>query len=375
MKKCSLFLLCVLLLLPVIPRAEASGAVPSLTGYIRNSENRHFVEAMLSYHLRENTTVSQTLKDGYSAAFFFEGCSDNMEDLQLSDLSYYRVSAVCIVLKLNEDGEPEITYFNDDCSTLPDRPLEYGAWYLETAGEVGPATVCDGTYELYSVYHGGSYEALHLRTSYEDDTIPAVYMMPEGYVTHPADAINIHTRTGNHVIQKAMWSAGCLLVGGGEWMDYAELIIASYYSSYEKFHPDERVGCVTINRQNLQEEMFLLYENREAVDTLLVSSRCELPGVYLERCSEKTEFSEKTVEITGAVELMSLPCSNALDARSIPVTALQPGDKIGICGSIRNTEGMLWYEVSFFGENCYIPAEMTREVPLTLMERIKAFFS
>jgi hypothetical protein len=119
---------------------------------------------MLSYHLRENDTVRETLKDGYSAVFFFEGCSDNMDDPELSDLSYYRVSAVCIALKLDDSVKTVITYFNDDCSTLPDRPLEYGAWELEETGEVGPATVCDGTYEIYSVYHGGAYEALHLRT-------------------------------------------------------------------------------------------------------------------------------------------------------------------------------------------------------------------
>lgn len=376
MRKRLLSLLCVvLLLIPLIPSAAASEPVPSLSQYIRSSEKRHFVEAMLSYHLRENTIVRRTLEDGYSAVFFFEGCSDNMDDPELSDLSYYRVSAVCIVLKLDDSGIPLVTYFNGDCSTLPDRPLEFGAWYLEEAGEVGPATICDGTYELYSVYHAGSYEALHLRTSYEDETIPAVYMNPEGYVSHPADAINIHTRTGNHVIQKAMWSAGCLLVGDGEWMDYANLIVSAYYSSYGTFYPDRKVGCVTVNRQKLQQEMLTLYENRDAIDTLLVSSRCELPEVYLERCSNPILFEEKDVQAAAAVELMSLPCSNLVDARSIPVTALEKGDRIGICGSVINTEGELWYEVSFFGENCYAPAESVEEIPPTIFDRIMAFFS
>lgn len=365
-----LVLLC---LLPVSPAASAKEEIPSLSGYIRSSERRHFVEAMLSYHLRENTTVRQTLKDGYTAVFFFEGCSDNMDDPGLADLSYYRVSAVCIALQQDEDGKTQITYFNEDCSTLPDRPLEYGAWELDEIGEVGPATVCDGTYELYSVYHGGSYEALHMRTSYEDDTIPAVYMMEEGFVTHPADAINIHTRTGNHVIEKAMWSAGCMLVADGEWIDYANLIVASYYSNYEKFEVDQKVGCVTINRQNIQQQMYELYQNRDAVETLLVSSRCERPEVYLERC-QVNPFAEKTVQTTTAVELMSLPCDNSVDARSIPVTKLEKGDKIDICGSIINTKGQQWYEVSFFGENCYIPGGSTEEIPLTWIDRIKTFF-
>lgn len=378
MKKCLLRLLsllvALLLLLPDLPEVRAEETLLSLSSYICSSEKRHFVEAMLSYHLRENTTVRKTLEEGYSAVFFFEGCSDNMDDPELSDLSYYRVSAVCIALKLDEDGQPEIVYFNEDCSTLPDRPLEFGAWELETVGEVGPATVCDGTYELYSVYHGGAYEALHMRTTYEDDTISAVYMTPEGFLSHPADAINIHTRTGNHVIEKAMWSAGCMLVGDGAWTDYANLIISTYYSNYGTFQIDRKVGCVTINRQHLQEQMYALYEDTDAVDTLLVSSRCELPQIYLERCTDTLFFEEKTVQTTAKTELMSLPCSNSVDARSIPVTKLDQGDRIGICGSITNTKGQQWYEVSFFGENCYIPAGNVEDIPPTLLERILSFF-
>lgn len=370
------FFVMMVLCLSGIPRVSAlENAVLSLSHYIQNTEKRHFVESMLSYHLRENTMVRQTLEDELCAVFFFEGCSDNMTDPELSDLSYYRVSAVCIVVKLDEDGKPVITYFNEDCSTLPDRPLEYGAWELEQTGSVGPATVCDGTYELYSVYHAGSYEALHLRTAYEDDTISAVYMTPEGFVHHPANAINIHTRTGNHVIEKAMWSAGCMLVGDGEWMDYANLIVAAYYSSYGKFQVDQKVGCVTINRQMLQQEMYDLYQDQEAVDALLVSSRCELPDIYLQRCREKTAFPEKTVRTTAQTELMSLPCGNEVDARSIPVTRLEKEDKIDICGSIVNTDGQLWYEVAFFGENCYIPAENTEEIPPGVLARIFRFFA
>ena len=380
MKKALFRLLCtamaVFLLIPMVFPARAGAREITLSQYIRNGEKRHFVESMLSYHLRENETVRKTLEEGYSAVFLFEGCSDNMEDPDLSDLSYYRVSAVCIALKQNEAGDPEIIYFNDDCSTLPDRPLEYGAWELEAFGRVGPATVCDGTYELYSVYHAGSYEALHIRTSYEDATVSAVYLTPEGHVVHPATYINIHTRTGNHALETAMWSAGCLLVGDGRWYDFTNLVLATYYSNYEKFEVDQKVGCVTINRLHLQDQMYELYADPAAVDTLLVSSRCERPEIYLERCSSNTPMEEKMVQASVAVELMSLPCSNGVDARSIPVTKLNRGDKIDICGSIINTKGQLWYEVSFFGENCYVPAGSVEEIkPVTFFQRIREFFS
>ena len=153
-------------------------------------------------------------------------------------------------------------------------------------------------------------------------------------------------------------------------------MLATYYSNYEKFEVDQKVGCVTINRLHLQEQMYELYEDRDAVDTILVSSRCERPEIYLERCSSDISMEEKLVQASMAVELMSLPCSNSVDARSIPVTKLNQGDKIDICGSIINTKGQLWYEVSFFGENCYIPAGSVEEIkPVTFFQRIRAFFS
>ena len=43
-------------------------------------------------------------------------------------------------------------------------------------------------------------------------------------------------------------------------------------------------------------------------------------------------------------------------------------------GSIINTKNQRWYEVSFFGENCYIPGGSVEEIPLTWMDQIKKFF-
>lgn len=363
------------LLFAAVPAASAENRIPDLSSYIRNRTNRHFVESMLSYHLRENTLVQNTLAEGLTAVFLFEGCSDNMDNPTFADISYYRVSAVCIALKLDETGTPIVTYFNENSSTIPDKPLEYGAWELEGIGDVGPATVCDGTYELYSVYHAGAYEALHMRTTYEDKTVPAVYMTPGGFTVHPASQINIHTRNVNHALKNAMWSAGCMLVGGGDFSEFAELIVAAYYSTYDKFFIDRKVGTVTVNRQHLKEALYDLYGNEEAVQTLLTSSRCELPEVYLERCRDKLIFEQpRTVRMLRETELMSLPCTNDTDARSIPVTSLSRLDTIDICGQITNHRGELWYEVDFIHENCYVRAEAVEDIPKTWLERISDWF-
>ena len=141
---------------------------PDLSELIRDADHRTYVETLTDYYMRTNTSVWKALRKGQCAMFLFEGCSDNLNDRRLADLSFYRVSAVCLVVRLDKSGEPYIVYFNQNCSTIPDRPLEYGAWELEDVGEVGPATVRDGTYELYSVKHMGAYEALHVRDSEKD---------------------------------------------------------------------------------------------------------------------------------------------------------------------------------------------------------------
>lgn len=327
----------------------------NLTELIYNEDYRCYVQMMVDYYLRNDASIQETLEDGYSAVFLFEGCSDNMDDPALSDLTYYRVSAVCLAVRLDAQGEPYLSYFNDACSTLPDRPLEYGAWYLEDVGAVGPATICDGTYELFSVRHGGAYEALNVRTSEEDDTIPAVYMTPEGYVTARANSINIHTRTGNHTIQGAMWSAGCILIGDGEFWKFTELMESTYYAVYDSFRAGSRVGTLTVNRQYLKEEMYALYENNDAVDMLLADSRRILPQTYLTQCADSVSF-EQSVSLWTVkdVELMSLPCSNATDARSVALAAVPKGEELEVTGSIRNARNNLWYAVSWNGQRCYV---------------------
>lgn len=367
MKKFLPLLLSLCLLFALTPTASAySFGDPwhfDLSGFLENEENCRYVELMLDYHLRTNTAVQETLSNGCVALFFFEGCSDNMDDPALSDISYYRVSAVCAGVKLNDAGEPYLIFFNENCSTLPDRPLEYGAWSLPEVGKVGPATICDGTYELYSVRHGGVYEALHLRTSYEDATIDAVYMHPEGYTYTRANQINIHTRTGNHTIQGAMWSAGCILVGDGDWGQFSELIASTYYSIYDEFDLDKWVGTITINRQKLKDKLYPLYENQDAVDRLLANSRHELPESYLKRCTETLVSEEgKTMQTSAEAQIMTLPCSNITDARSVPLETLKEGEPIEIKSAIQNPLGNLWYLVEYNGREGYLYSAYAEEI-------------
>lgn len=334
-----------------------------LSVMLENEENRRYAEMMLDYYLRNDTKIQETLEKGYSAMFLFEGCSDNMDKPELADLSFYRVTACCFVVRLDETGEPCIVYFNENCSTIPDRPLEYGATYKESFGEVGPATICDGTYELYSVKHMGKYEALHIRDSLDDGEIPAVYMFPEGYMVLDAEYINIHTRTSNHTSGLGMWSAGCMLIGDGGFHEFEEMMDCTYYTIHEEFAIGNRVGTVTINRANLDYLLLNMYENADAVDTILTHSRCILPEVYLQQC--RREDYEEPCRLRTALKtsLMTLPCGNDTDARSVELASLDAMEELTVTGEVINTRGNSWYAVEWEGNTGFVYSAYLEEIP------------
>lgn len=363
MKKILRFVLsgCLILamLLPGVPQAEAYEMGQAfrldLSTRIQDPDRREYVEMMLDYYIRTDKMVQQALEGGFSAVFLFDGASDNMDDPELQDLTYYRVTGICIVIKLDANREPQMIYFNDNCSTIPDRPLEYGAWSLPEVGEVGPATVCDGTYQIYSVRHKGKYEALHVRTEYYDALVDAVYMTPSGYVTSRASEINVHTRTSNHTSGTGMWSAGCPLVGDGDAWEFWKLVYSVYYTTYDTFELDNFLGTLTIDRQALKQELYELYETRDAVDMFLKNSRNVQPEQYLKTCTDAETYKRgEKKEITLGTQLMTLPCSNATDARSLVLATIPEGDEVTVVGSIRNSAGNLWYQVELDGQTGYV---------------------
>ncbi len=329
---------------------------PDLGSLIQDPVYRDYVETMVDYHLRTNREIRSALEGGFSAVFLFDGCSDNMNNPELSDLSYYRVSGVCLAIKLNEMGEPRLVYFNDDASTIPDQPLKFGAWEIPEVGEVGPATVFDGTYQIYSVLHRGEYEALHVRTDFYDGTLDAVYLTPDGgFTTYRASEINVHTRTSNHIAGYGMWSAGCPLVGDGNNWDFKWLMQSTYYKTYDTFEVFNYMGTLTIDRQQLRQELYTLYKNPDAVDTFLTNSREVQPETYMKDCAEKTVFEAPEVRFTTKdTGLMSLPCSRQEDARTQVLETIPKGKKLTVTGSIRNADDRKWYIVSYEGTEGYL---------------------
>lgn len=355
-----LFCLAAVLLFFLVPEAAAytvgDPCRPDLKAFIQDPQYRDYVETMVDYHLRTDLDIRNALEGGFAAVFLFDGCSDNMNNPELSDLSYYRVSGVCLAIKLNDAGEPKLVYFNEDASTIPDQPLKYGAWEIPEVGEVGPATVFDGTYQIYSVLHRGEYEALHVRSDFRDGTLEAVYLTPDGgYTEYRASEINVHTRTSNHIANYGMWSAGCPLVGDGNNWDFKRLIYSTYYTTYDTFEVLNFMGTLTIDRQQLRQELYTLYKNPDAVDTFLANSRSVQPEMYLKDCTEKTVFEEVEMRFTNReANLMSLPCSQEEDARTKVLKTIPKGEKLPVTGSIRNADNSKWYIVSYEGTEGFL---------------------
>ena len=351
-------LVCLLLPCALPARAYAPGDPASidLKAFIHNREKREYVETMVDYHIRTNKEIQTALESGFAAVFLFDGCSDNMRDPELSDLSYYRVSGVCLVVKLDATGNPKLIYFNEDASTIPDQPLKYGAWEIPEVGLVGPATVFDGTYQVYAVKHRGEYEALHVRTDYYDGTLDAVYLTPDGgFTAYRASEINVHTRTSNHIAGYGMWSAGCPLVGDGNAWDFQRLFYSAYYTTYDTYELMNFIGTLTIDRQQLRQELYTMYQNPDAVDTFLTNSRAVQPENYLQTCRETVSFEESEIRYTNQeTTLMSLPCFREEDARTRMLETLPKNEKLTVIGTVRNAEENKWYIVDYKGTVGYI---------------------
>lgn len=360
LRRILLLLLAVVLTVSAIPAAGAyemgDPCRLNLRAFISDQEKREYVEMMIDHHIRTDRDIQNALDGGFSAIFLFDGCSDNLKIPELSDLSYYRVSGICLAIRRGESGELKVVYFSEDASTIPDQPLKYGAWEIPKVGEVGPATVFDGTYQIYSVLHRGEYEALHVRSDFRDGTLEAVYLTPDGgFTEYRASEINVHTRTSNHIANYGMWSAGCPLIGDGNPRDYQRLIRNTYYASYDTFEAMNFMGTLTIDRMMLRQELYTLYKNPDAVDAFLTRSREAQPESYYQQCSESKTFEEPEVRIASEqTVLMSLPCSQEDDARTKVIKEIHKDEKLTITGSIRNADQQKWYKLYYDGEEGYL---------------------
>jgi hypothetical protein len=194
---------------------------------ISNKYHALYVDVMMRYHLLSETNnhrVERNLKDGKSIVFFFDGCSDNVDDSKYSDINKYRLSSYCAVIQL-KDGVPTIVYESEFNSTIPDNPRN-----PETNEGDPVPTVLDGIYNIQSINHGGSYAALWIE---EDGTqVPVMRCTETTNYVSTSKYINIHARypwTGaplDGITSDSYSSSGCFNVGktSDSFRDYNKFI-------------------------------------------------------------------------------------------------------------------------------------------------------
>lgn len=294
MKRC----LCLFLSLFVISMTllfsggqQVFAATPKVSStQIKNSDDRDYVNSAIAYYLKDSD-VAATLRNDQPVILIFEGASNNAQTIENYDgknTGYFnkRTSAVCIVIK-KINGENSIVYFNDLCSTLPDRPAAAGKEY---------ATAKDGIYGVIAWNHKSKYAALQTRAKAKDGTftntsIPAVRLTTSGYRDTTATGINLHTRTTTSISSSGNWSEGCILISSCNTQNntaaYKEFLSSVYPSSvtisnegaigstklpYITGGLQKNVGTLVINRYLYKEEMKVIYGNSDAVNCILSAS-------------------------------------------------------------------------------------------------------
>ena len=239
-------------------KPSADGVIDVGKERISNDERRAYVNDVIAYHLssKGEKIVSDSLKNGKSVVFFFEGASNNvLYESGYSNYNQYRFASVCIVIQL-VDGNPKIVYFDDFCSTLPDHPR--GAYGLNE--EI--ATLVDGVYPLINCNHY-TFAALHV-PAYDWGT--SIWCSKNGYYVDACYGINIHSRGTDIVTSDSGNSRGCLLVGknpnvSGEYNDFMYAVTGIEHARTNAF--DEVAldyGCVIIDRALYKNELLKIYD-------------------------------------------------------------------------------------------------------------------
>ena len=237
---------------------------------LTNKYHATYVDIMMRQHIlseTDNYRIERNLKDGKSVVFFFEGCSDNVDDKRYGDYNTYRLASYCAVVQL-KDGVPTVVHESEFCSTLPDNPRK-----PETNEDTPVPTVLDGVYNIVSTNHGGSYAALWIESNGVD--VPVMRCTQTSYYVSTSAYINIHARSQfsgaptDGITPTSYSSAGCFNVGkvSDSFRDYnkfIELILGVKNARKPDWNNNKCVsgkdyGVVVVDRSHYVEQLTAIY--------------------------------------------------------------------------------------------------------------------
>lgn len=264
----------------------------SCDAYVTDLQKREYINNAMVNYIQSNVSLQNTLRgvnrSGKNVGqkqilFFFEGGSDNA--LENPEMKSSRNNAILLLVKLSEEGKPQVVYACDTCTTIPDVPTVYGAFdpeeekintWFDKSKEYGPATILDGIYSVSKKNHNGGHAALNINSVDEF----AVYLSGDGkYVVGTAAGINIHRRKNDVPTENPlkMNSLGCINVGNtlkiyNEYMEVLAGKINGAYTTFSESEEWEWMGSTVVDRQLFKDQMISLYGNEEAVETILQAS-------------------------------------------------------------------------------------------------------
>lgn len=343
-----------------VPENEAKA---SAVNYMQN--------AMVEY-ISRSTDLQNSLKNGNSLFFFFEGGSKNAQAAP-PDYKAARNDALFMIVAL-VDGYPKVVYSTAYSTTFPDDPKAYGKYidHYSWANDPdkGPGAVLDGIYSF-------TYGRYLKHKAYGLSGTKSVYLYKEaktGYIVKGSSGILVHYRyrdKPNIVNSKKSndnWalSMGCLLVGTGAGG-------SSKYSDFEEaMDPQTGKGYVIINRQLFRDQLVTFFNNNEAAVTSLLKGSDAYPvcslsphqqnsttyetvkigSKWVARCKEcHTEYNYDAVydaNTAGVYQVVDeAPCCTA-PYKEASNACLSPriSKTVNIAGSVRNAYNNLWYKTA-----------------------------
>lgn len=247
-----------------------------------NDERDNYINKKINEWLKDED-VKKTLTEGKSVVYFFEGCGNDLDTAK-------RMAALCIVIRLNDEGTPYVAFQNRNSTTIPDDVRNT----LKNQNPLPPGPVPivrDGKYEIQTKLHYsksiGKYASLNVLCNKQGDVVrfcDNYYSSDEYLEKYNKDSdqgantntlsfssgINIHARSSNDVSPKeATWanSAGCFNVGklneDDKYTEYNNFILAitgvSNAISTSSYTEWEKMGYVIIDRELYRENLCEIY--------------------------------------------------------------------------------------------------------------------
>lgn len=370
-----------LTLIPVaVPvEAEAVSGVNSLTcaDFISNPIPQKYIDTMMRYYINSSTTLQNTLNNGLSVVFMFEGGSDNYwNGTTYGGYGTTRNQAVVIVVKKDSSGNAYIAYYCENCSSIPDQPTQC----TQGVGNSGSTTLMDGTYSFYTWNHTGPYGAFQINVNKGYYT-PTTLL--NGQVLG-ASGINIHTRSTNLAYSgNGVWSAGCQVIGSGaytgnEFNQFMKVVAGISFNVWKDYYNksfntistgttkgyyvvDRQLGMMDINGNQFGSGSLIQLYNATALNNIAAAStnarnKAGFSLEYKNQCTRYASYCKLEV-IEDQVELRAQPCSAGTDAGSTLIEYVNTGDSLTATGIYQNGYGNYWYEViTSSGEPGYVYA-------------------